>query len=52
MVSLKHKLEVSEKMKDNEGNSEHFNVYLFLSLPTKNITRKMIRIDQLQVVNL
>ena len=37
-ISLKNKLEVSENIKDTEGNSEHFNVNLLLSLPTKNIT--------------
>lgn len=40
-ISLKRKLEVSENIKDTEGNSEnseHFNVNLLLSLPTKNIT--------------
>lgn len=37
-ISLKRKLEVSENIKDTEGNSEHCNVNLLLSLPTKNIT--------------
>lgn len=42
MIHLKDKLEVSENMKDTEGNSESFNVDLILSFPTKNATGEMI----------
>lgn len=47
MIHLKDKLEVSENMKDTEGNSESFNVDLILSFPTKNATGEMIQVCKL-----
>lgn len=47
VISLKDKLEVSENMNDNEGNSEHCNVDLLLSFPTKSVTREIIKIYKL-----